>query len=101
MLLRGNGTHALSSKASAWKKGSNIFINDSKYVYMKGNAYQIKTFLNNAYAMSGYHPTLMKYGLVFEDYCHLSFTRINDLCGFVYLIHKEEEKEKPKKNKAK
>ena len=101
MLLRGNGSHALSSKASTWKKGSNIFINDSKYVYMKGNASQIRKFLNNAYAMSSYHPTLMKYGLVFEDYCHLSFSRINDLCGFVYLIHKEEQKEKPKKNKAK
>ena len=95
-----HGCHALSSSASLWEQGSEAFINDSKYVYMKGNAHQIRPFLNNAYAMSGYHPALMKYGLVFEDYCHLSFSRISELCGFVNVVHNEERKEE-KKKKAK
>ena len=93
MLLCGNGNHIYTSKDPLCIQARTVF--KTKFPHVKDKEW--RKYLNNLYAMCGFHPTLTMHGLKYEEYCHLSFSAIDMLCSKINGLNKLKRSEANKK----
>jgi hypothetical protein len=93
MLLCGCGNHIYSKDKYLGSQARIVF--KTKFPQLADKEW--RSYLNNLYAMCGFHPTLTMHGLKYEEYCHLSFSAITVLCQKINVLNKLKRSEASKK----